>query len=89
MTAAVVVLYHPELSLLARLLESVLSQVDALIVVDNTPNPSAQFTELFAKYRDQVTYIPLGDNMGIATAQNVGIRKSRSDLAWRGKRTSR
>jgi rhamnosyltransferase len=79
MVAAVVVLYHPELPLLARLLESVLGQVDTVIVVDNTSMPSAEFSEFFEKYNNRVVYIPLGENMGIATAQNVGIRKSLSE----------
>jgi len=76
MIAAVVVLYHPDLSLLERLLESVLGQVDTIVVVDNTPASAPAFALFFEKYRDQVSYIALGENKGIATAQNVGIKKS-------------
>jgi rhamnosyltransferase len=79
MTAAVVVLYHPDLSLLARLLDSVLEQVQAVIIVDNTPVPSTDFKRFIEGYGNRITYIPLGDNMGIATAQNVGIRKGLSE----------
>jgi rhamnosyltransferase len=76
MIAAVVVLYHPNLSLLGRLLGSVLQQVGAVIVVDNTPVPSKEFGRFLDGYAHRVTYIPLGENMGIAAAQNAGIRKS-------------
>jgi GT2 family glycosyltransferase len=79
MIAAVVVLYHPDLSLLERLLESVLGQVDTIVVVDNTPASAPAFALFFEKYRDQVSYIALGENKGIATAQNVGIKKSLID----------
>lgn len=79
MVAAVVVLYHPELSLLARLLDSIMKQVNLVIIIDNTPTQTSEFTTFFEEYRKQVAYTPLGDNMGIATAQNIGIRKSLSE----------
>jgi rhamnosyltransferase len=79
MVAAVIILYHPELSLLGRLLESVLGQVTAVVIVDNTPTPSSEFIAFLGQYRTRVVYLPLNDNMGIATAQNVGIRKSLSE----------
>jgi rhamnosyltransferase len=79
MVAAVIVLYHPELSLLERLLESVLAQVNTTILVDNTPTPSAQFKCFLEKYGNKFAYIALGQNRGIATAQNIGIRRSLSE----------
>jgi rhamnosyltransferase len=76
MIAAVVVLYNPDLSLLERLLESVFGQVDTIVVVDNTPASSAAFSLFFERYQDRVSYIALGENKGIATAQNIGIKES-------------
>ncbi len=74
MIAAVVVLYNPDIALFHRLLQSVVSQVEHAIVVDNTPGSSRGLSPIPASYLERVTYVPLGDNMGIATAQNAGIR---------------
>ena len=76
MIAAVVVLYNPDMLLLDRLLRSVTGQVAKTYVIDNTPGSSEEFASHFDQYQGCISYIPLGDNQGIATAQNVGIRKS-------------
>jgi len=76
MIAALVVLYHPDLSLLNRLLSSVFDQVDGIIAVDNTDGSSALWPDYLDQYREHVTYIPLGINKGIAEAQNIGIELS-------------
>jgi rhamnosyltransferase len=79
MVAAIIVLYRPDLSLLRRLLESVADQVQGIIAVDNTPGSSTELLSLFERFTYPVSYVPLGDNMGIATAQNIGIRKCLSE----------
>ncbi len=76
MVAAVIVLYNPEMSLLDRLLRSVVGQVEKIFVIDNTPGSTADFSSFFDQYQANISYVPLGENKGIATAQNVGIRKS-------------
>jgi rhamnosyltransferase len=76
MVAAIVVLYYPDLPLLRRLLESVAGQVDKIIAVDNTPNPTLSTTALLEGLGNPVSYIPLGENRGIAEAQNIGIEES-------------
>jgi rhamnosyltransferase len=76
MISAIVVLYYPNALLLGRLLKSVAGQVDTIIAVDNTPKSLDQLPTLLEKFSCPVSYVPLGDNMGIATAQNVGICKS-------------
>ncbi len=78
MVAAVIVLYNPDMSLLDRLLRSVVGQVQSAFVVDNTPGSFVAFSSHFEKYQGIVSYVPLGENKGIATAQNVGIRESLS-----------
>jgi rhamnosyltransferase len=74
MVAAVIVLYRPDLPLLDRLLRSVGHQVEKIIVIDNTPGSTADFSSFFNPYRASISYLPLGENKGIATAQNIGIR---------------
>ena len=76
MVAAVIVLYHPNLPLLDRLLRSVVGQVDKIFVIDNTPRLTADSSSFFDEYEAKIQYVPLGENTGIATAQNVGIRAS-------------
>jgi rhamnosyltransferase len=76
MVAAVIVLYNPDHQLLERLLLSITGQVEKTFVIDNTPNSSSAASAFFAKYRIPIVYVPLGDNMGIAAAQNVGIQLS-------------
>ena len=75
MVAAVVILFHPDLPLLQRLIESVKGQVDAIVAVDNTPGVSNALLSFFQSVPSSVSYLPLGENMGIAEAQNIGIRK--------------
>jgi rhamnosyltransferase len=75
MVAAVIVLYHPDIALLERALRSVCEQVEAVFIVDNTPNPSAELAPLLCKSQKLIQYLPLGSNQGIAAAQNAGIRE--------------
>jgi rhamnosyltransferase len=69
-TCAVVVTYHPERETLARLLDSALAQVDAVVVVDNGSGPEL---EDWLGSRDRVRLERLGANRGVAHAQNRGI----------------
>jgi rhamnosyltransferase len=76
MVAAVIVLYYPDPALFDRLVTSVLGQVETIYVIDNTPEPSATIMTLLNQFAAPIVYRPLGDNMGIAYAQNVGIREA-------------
>jgi rhamnosyltransferase len=74
---AVIVLYFPDLSLLDRLAESIVGQVGGTVIVDNTPLDSvADPTDIFRKRGIEFHYEPLGENRGIAAAQNIGIQKA-------------
>lgn len=71
-TCAIVILYQPET--IDNLLE-ISNQFKCCIVVDNSKMPNqALIAELNVQ---NIVYIPLGDNLGIATAQNVGIKKAK------------
>ena len=66
--AIVIVLYKAEMSVYhERLLGN---EKVTLVVVDNTPDRD------FTLKRDRLVYVPLQRNMGIATAQNEGIRQA-------------
>ncbi|MGD0470959.1 MAG: glycosyltransferase family 2 protein [Terriglobales bacterium] len=75
MIAAIVVLFHPDLKMIKRVLLSLVGQVDRIFAVDNTPGTSPEVLKLI-KTCDLATHIPLGENRGIATALNIGIRRS-------------
>lgn len=71
-SAAVVVGYHPDIGVLGRLLISLASQVDTLILVDNGGSVSA--TEVEGIDKNIITYIDLIENKGLGAALNAGIR---------------
>ncbi len=72
---AVVVTYFPDPVQLQELLESTARQVEAVVIVDNTPSPGAPGLEtmLAATHPPASHAIRLGTNRGIAAAQNAGI----------------
>lgn len=83
-TGAIIVLYKPEIALLSDVLKSCVDQVDGIFLVDNTPAHLVDKASLASclSLSDKLVYIALGDNMGIASAQNEGIslcRKSGYD----------
>ena len=69
---AIVVTYHPALDVLGALIQRLASQVDRVLIVDNGSD-----TSIVDWNAGQPTpahhVIALGDNLGIATAQNAGI----------------
>lgn len=79
--AAIVVTYHPKEVYLNRVLESVAKQVDAIYVIDNTPS-GLKSTEVlqgllkqYSEHAHPQFYLHLlGENKGIASAQNIGIQ---------------
>lgn len=75
-TAAIIILYKPNFSTLLKLYESIVCQVENLIFVDNSPseNTRIQNQQLIERLNNlNCYYLPMTDNLGIATAQNKGI----------------
>ena len=64
---AIVVVFHPDATILKKKLSRLGDKV-SIVVVDNTPGAAINVGQ------DNVTYIPLLANTGIANAQNEGIR---------------
>jgi rhamnosyltransferase len=77
MVFAVVVTYHPELEQLARLLDALTPQVDAVVLVDNGSRVDVP-SWCAGRAAPTVEVALLGENRGIAVAQNVGIAMARS-----------
>ncbi|MBS3989462.1 MAG: glycosyltransferase family 2 protein [Dethiobacter sp.] len=73
--AAIVVTYCPDEFMLKRLLSGLVLAKCEVIVVDNTPVGANYWlsNQWIAEHYDSIQYHPLGDNLGIAKAQNIGI----------------
>jgi rhamnosyltransferase len=74
--AAIVVLYHPNSALLARLVESISAQVDKIFVIDNTPGKVKERPIALDGCTLPVVYQADGVNKGLARAQNIGIERA-------------
>lgn len=72
---AVVVAFQPSIDALGGLLFALAPQVEQVLVVDNTPGDNREARAWLARLSlPNALYVELGENKGIATALNVGIR---------------
>lgn len=71
---SVYVTYNPDMDILKKSIESIYKQVDKIYIIDNTPGKCLELGELNNFGNVEVIY--LGENFGIAYAQNVGIKKA-------------
>jgi len=74
---AVVVTYNPDFTRLEILLESLALQVQGIVVVDNGSSISIATWLDSVHFPSVLRVVLLGENRGIAHAQNVGIRASK------------
>lgn len=78
MIVSIIVLFNPDFDHLFKFIESLSSQVDKVILVDNTPQDLKNYLSIEKiKIQKSNIYIDLGDNKGIAFAHNAGIKKAR------------
>jgi rhamnosyltransferase len=70
----VIVTYKPNVEILEKCVNSLVNQVDKLIILDNTPG-KFQLLENFRK-KQNIEIVYLNDNYGVAHAQNLGIKKA-------------
>ena len=84
--AAVLVSYRPKASVFPTVLRSAATQVEELVVVDNSPEPESQ--EAVARMVEavrqtgseaQLTLLTLGENTGLSRGINRGVRKGFED----------
>ena len=70
MIGAIIVLYNPNRDILRKGIEALSPQVDKVCVIDNS---LINNYNIFKGY-ENVHYVPLLKNIGIAAAQNIGIK---------------
>lgn len=78
MLCAIIVTYRPELARLEALLSACLPQADKLVVVDNGSDEGALTMLRTRARRDGFAVLELGDNLGVAAAQNRGVAWART-----------
>jgi len=79
MIAAIVILFHPDQQATQQLLSGLAGQVDTVFAIDNTPGSTSANAPFLEGFGRPVSYVPLGENKGIAEAQNIGV-----DLSIKG-----
>lgn len=74
---AIIVTFHPKKENLTQLVNQTMSQLAHVIIVDNGSNDKIK--DWFSVFpTTNLHIVQLGENFGIAHAQNVGIRRSRN-----------
>jgi rhamnosyltransferase len=73
--SGIIVTYRPDLETLEKVIDAVSSQVDQLIVVNN--GNEVDMPKWLSMQSECIEYVSLGDNFGIAKAQNVGISRAK------------
>lgn len=74
---AILVAFFPDEQVIARTINSIMKQVSGILIIDNTPNGSNVLKnhKLLDK-KNNVELITLNENVGIAKAQNIGIKRA-------------
>jgi len=72
----VIVTYHPDLSVLQTLLDAIQPQTGAVVVIDNGSSGEAVVWLGRQQQAGRLELVLLQDNLGIAAAQNRGIRRA-------------
>jgi rhamnosyltransferase len=77
LVCAVVVSFHPDLEALKQLLTTLTSQLENIVLVDNGSSIDVAAWVSRKPFGKKITVLPLGENRGIAVAQNIGITHAR------------
>jgi len=74
---AILVTYHPCKKQVQDVFSSVVSQVEHIVVVDNSPEDQVDALSVFE--HDKCTLLKNGNNIGLSKAQNIGIQWAIAD----------
>jgi len=76
-TIVIIVTYFPDEKTITKTVKSLMKQVSELLIIDNTPNGSNVFKNYTLLDRgNNIELITLNENVGIAKAQNIGIKRA-------------
>lgn len=68
------VLYKPSAELLGKAIKAIINQVDLVWISDNTPGGFKGIDNITGVFKSKLKYAMMDGNVGIAKAQNAGIR---------------
>lgn len=68
----ILVVYNPNIELTKKAIDTILPQVDLVSIIDNSTQKICQ--KVFEDYNEKCHYISMNGNVGIAGAQNEGLR---------------
>jgi rhamnosyltransferase len=71
---AVMVCFYPDIRELENHMKSIIGQVDKLIIVDNSEEPTKRDPWTERNHENKIEWIALRANLGIGAAHNVGIK---------------
>lgn len=71
-TQVILVTYNPEIKLLKDNLSALANQFNNILVVDNGSANESEIRQIIKSFK-QIIFLPLGENKGLATAQNNGL----------------
>lgn len=82
-TLVAVITYNPEIDLLQKNLKALLGKFESVLIVDNNSENIDQIEKLIKANGLKVDLEKLSDNLGIAYAQNVGLKKAAQEkMKW-------
>ncbi len=73
----IIVTFNPDIKQLNKLIDTVTSQVQHLLIVDNDSHADIDIATTFTE-RAGIELISLSENFGIAKAQNIGIERAKT-----------
>lgn len=74
---AIAIAFFPNRQIITKTIKSICKQVDKLLIIDNTPNGSNVFKNYtLLDRKNNIELITLNENVGIAKAQNIGIKRA-------------
>lgn len=77
-TGIIIVLFYPDENQIKVLLDTLLKELSYIFLIDNTPNlVNKNLLSLSNKNKSKIYYLPQQINLGIAEAQNIGIKYAR------------
>lgn len=74
---AIIVTYYPDVTEFFRTLDSILPQVEEVLIVDNTPWGNNENYLNASELPEAISVLRCGTNLGIAAAQNKGIIRAK------------
>ncbi|EFF0784675.1 glycosyltransferase family 2 protein [Escherichia albertii] len=76
---AIIVTFNPEPNIFHKVIESISSQIQHIIVVDNSSQNRQEF-EIYLNQQNDIILLPQDNNIGLAAAQNIGIQYAKDKL---------